>query len=97
VNYEDLSVTTERESAAIGSGATDVRFGSSVPARMNPTGRGAHPWHQISFHSCIIVTRFQPQAGLRKLIIRSVNNCWVYYLSGLCFDETPGPSSILLL
>jgi hypothetical protein len=30
-NLHDLSVTTEYESVAMVSGATDVRFGSSVP------------------------------------------------------------------
>ncbi len=34
-----------------------------VPARMSPTRRREHPWHQISVNSCIMGTHFQVKRG----------------------------------
>ena len=38
------------------------------PVRMSPTGRGAHPWHQISINSHIMGTHFQVKAGIQAFL-----------------------------
>ncbi len=39
-----------------------------VPARMNPTGRKAHSWLQISIDSCTMGTHFQETLESRRYI-----------------------------
>jgi len=78
-----LSVTTENESAATESGATDVSRSrdSSVltHCRQSRTGTdepSAHPWHQIAIGACMLGMHFQVKAvGMKHLLLGVRRRC----------------------